>query len=352
MSSSFFDNSNIDPQLLAMDPAQRILERIQQRSRINDDDDDNGLPPSSDAFVGFGSERSETSTSLATYGNLVKRRFGLKDQPAGELDQFCQTSSAEERQVLLYAQILQLNARLKDNEKVDTHYTIPAVLETSIKLYAIAFLLCHRTVAFRGSNAASHILNAMREESVKGLPNEKDVGHNNIVLRALRDKLTYFRNILKSKIKQSLKNGSSTRNIASLTNAIISKLDGIEPTLQLYMRIAYLRFCMINYGDLSDDAFWIKADQTLHAWQRAADTQTELSQILSHVYHEDTAMYGKPEDTEYTTVDLSSLAAWQVTLGRHAAKVQASKKRTFEEMSGTNGVDERQVENGAGDIQV
>ncbi|KAJ7205044.1 hypothetical protein GGX14DRAFT_569192 [Mycena pura] len=290
MSNSFFDNSKIDPQLLAMDPAQRILEQIQQRSRIdNDDDDDIGLPPSSNTFVGFGSQRSETSTSLVTYGNLVKRRFGLKDQVGGELDQFCQ-----ERQVLLYAQLLQLNARLKDNEKVDTHYTIPAVLETSIKLYAIAYLLCHRTVAFRGSNAASHILNAMREES--------DAGHNNIVLRAVRDKLTYFRNVLKSKIKQSLKNASSTRNIASLANAIISKLDGIEVTLQLYMRITYLRFCMVNYGTLSDDAFWIKADQTLYAWQRAADTQTELSQILSHVYHEDTVKYGKPEDTEYTTL--------------------------------------------------
>src|ERR1700761_8388890 len=59
-------------------------------------------------------------------------------------------------------------------------------------------------------------------------------------------------------------------------------------------------------------------------------TNYTLYRVLSHVYHEDTAKYGKPEDTEYTTVDLSSLAAWQVTLGRHAAKVQASKKRTFE----------------------
>ncbi|KAJ7202408.1 hypothetical protein GGX14DRAFT_399571 [Mycena pura] len=279
MSNSFFDNSKIDPQLLAMDPAQRILEQIQQRSRIdNDDDDDIGLPPSSNTFVGFGSQRSETSTSLVTYGNLVKRRFGLKDQVGGELDQFCQTSSPEERQVLLYAQLLQLNARLKDNEKVDTHYTIPAVLEL-------------RTSSMPCGRRAS-----------RGLPNEKDAGHNNIVLRAVRDKLTYFRNVLKSKIKQSLKNASSTRNIASLANAIISKLDGIEVTLQLYMRIAYLRFCMVNYGTLSDDAFWIKADQTLYAWQRAAGTQTELSQILSHVYHEDTVKYGKPEDTECTTL--------------------------------------------------
>ncbi|KAJ6600336.1 hypothetical protein DFH09DRAFT_901390 [Mycena vulgaris] len=343
-----------------MDPAQAYIQRFQnrQRSSVTGDSngsEDSGTPPEAPTLESAGGPRTTTTTSLVAYGQLVKHHHGLKDQSAVALDQFCEASSSDERQVLMFAEMIMIHALLKRQTKNES-YTIPSTLDVTLKAYAVAFLLGHKTVAIRGLNVSGHIMNAMRELHILELPNAKDVAHTDIVLKAIGGKLTYFRNVIKTKVR--LEPRSRTRqqrcNIAELTHAIISNLKcGIQPTLQLYMRIAFLRFCVVSYGALSDEAFWPKVDEVMDTWRRAIGTEVEISQVLTDVYEDDKRKYGKPQDTNHTSVDISLLPPWQKTLANHAAKVQrdtsketTGKKRGYVEM--TTGTPDPEDEDGRG----
>ncbi|KAJ6461208.1 hypothetical protein DFH09DRAFT_822518, partial [Mycena vulgaris] len=234
------------------------------------------------------------------YGQLVKHHHGLKDQSAVALDQFCEASSSDERQALMFAEMVMIHTLLKRQTKNES-YTIPSTFDVTLKAYAIAFLLGHKTVAIRGLNVSGHIMNAMRELHILELPNAKDVAHTDIVLKAIGGKLTYFRNVIKTKVKASLKNQAATRNIAELTHAIISNLKcGIQPTLQLYMHIAFLRFCVVSYGALSDEAFWPKVDKVMDtSLLPSVPPDMFVHRVLTDMYEDDKCKYGKPQDTNH-----------------------------------------------------
>ncbi|KAJ6542544.1 hypothetical protein B0H10DRAFT_1970490 [Mycena sp. CBHHK59/15] len=90
-----------------------------------------------------------TGMPLVAFGQLVKHRANLKDQSAIVLDQFCENSSADERQVMLYACLLEVHDTLKRNEKAD-EWKITSALKANISVYSQAFLLTSTTAAYWG----------------------------------------------------------------------------------------------------------------------------------------------------------------------------------------------------------
>jgi hypothetical protein len=146
-----------------------------------------------------------------------------------------QNPSSEEREILIYAKLLQLEdfgreARkvesfqgLSDELKVRNHVflnqtstTIFPCLQKSIRVYTQAFVLSTALTAYRG-NCAEHVLvlyfpvlscskflmrhiqKAMRAMHIQDIPSEKDVARVAMVLRNISSSLTTARNTFKSK---------------------------------------------------------------------------------------------------------------------------------------------------------
>ncbi|KAJ7195226.1 hypothetical protein GGX14DRAFT_575755 [Mycena pura] len=218
--------------------------------------------------------------------------MNLRDQDATALDRFVQANTTDERLTLLYATLLVAGSDVR-KVKIAEHITVSADMKWPkmtltklfkgrappprptraeieeqaerdaqnhaadaeeddvpddgaveipseeeyplIKMYAQAYLLNPSTVAFRGLNDAEHILAAMREYHPSTVPSIDDLIAVKAVIAEIGKQLMYWRNIIKTKILHSLQRDSSTRNIAELTNAIISNSKIIQPALQLYL---------------------------------------------------------------------------------------------------------------------
>ncbi|KAJ7792886.1 hypothetical protein B0H14DRAFT_2623408 [Mycena olivaceomarginata] len=143
--------------------------------------------------------------------------------------------------------------------------------------YVCAFVFSPTTVCYRDINVSKHILKAMHECNVKNLLQEDDIIAVGLVLTLIHSKGTHYRNTFKTKV--------------------------CVPLL-LQMHVSYLRFRCFNT-----------------------------------IYEDDKVEYGKPEDTDLTTVDFSTTPDWQVTLGERTKNIQpqlVSKKHKIGEVEDDN----------------
>ncbi|KAJ7694477.1 hypothetical protein B0H14DRAFT_3530662 [Mycena olivaceomarginata] len=277
MASSFTDE-NIDPSLLTMDPNMDPAQKLMAHMRANPP---SNLPPPDDENIDNNDQldllssiaipinlSAPSNSSLVAFGRLVKR----------------QTRSADERQALVYAGVLQVLDLAKKNDK-DTK--------------------------------------AMRECNVKNLPEEDDIIAVGLVLALIRSKGTHYRNTFKTKVKASMACNSSMRNIATLSHKLL-KDTGVKPTVQFYQCVAFI------------EDFWPKGvDNSIATFRHQHKTQEELDVCFNTIYEDDKVEYGKPEDTDLTTVDFSTTPDWQVTLGERTKNIQpqpVSKKRKIGEV--------------------
>ncbi|KAJ6609800.1 hypothetical protein B0H10DRAFT_2225599 [Mycena sp. CBHHK59/15] len=173
--ASTFTDENIDPNLLALDPTNDILARIRK----------NRTTPLIH-LQRFPLAMAMTASSLVAYGRLVKHKITLSDTSSVAFDQFCQTHLADERQVLLLAHILQLLNLSKKNDKGKVR-TIPDGLMKKISSYVKAFVFSPTTTSYRGLNVSEHIMQAMCECKVNGLPEEDDLVAVDLFLARIRD---------------------------------------------------------------------------------------------------------------------------------------------------------------------
>ncbi|KAJ7666348.1 hypothetical protein B0H17DRAFT_1143129 [Mycena rosella] len=275
---------------------------------------------------------STTSTpSLVVFGRLVKRKTELSDSSS--------VRSADEEQVLIFTQLLELADLARRNEKASTELTVRTIINAALlclPIFRTKEDRCLRvfsptTTAYRGLNVGEHIMKAMRECKVKDLPDEEDTTAVDVVLGKIRDKGTHHRNIFKTKVKESMEKKSTLRNVAVLTHKLL-KYQTHGP-----------RWCIQSYPVLSDEEFWPKVDSTIATFRTGSKCSADIDKIFTEIYESDKT-YGDPADTDYKTVDTAtSIPQWQVTLRKQADKVQptpqsgpgpASKKRRIEDEEG------------------
>ncbi|KAJ7616791.1 hypothetical protein DFH06DRAFT_1012734 [Mycena polygramma] len=270
---------------------------------------------------------SRPSSSLAAFGTLVKGQVKLSDKSAVAFDQYCQNRSAEERGVILFAHVLELLDIAKKNEKAEL-WTISSDLSQKINSYTQAFVYSPELVAYRGLNIAGHVLNAMRESSVKNLPPDEETAQCEMVLSKSRDKGTQFRNILKTAIIASTAPGSETANVAALANKLLQH-SKIKPTLQFYVRLAFIRWVMRSYPWVSEELFWMMVDQCIEKNSRKCTTKEELDAYVLYnlVYQGDIELYGDPATTPHQTVEFNpSISSWQAVVRKHSKLVRPDPK--------------------------
>ncbi|KAJ7906756.1 hypothetical protein B0H13DRAFT_1880351 [Mycena leptocephala] len=249
MSDTFVD-ANIDPSLLAMNPAAQMLQMYRAGGSTtpapstpdNDDGMDQDRPEGAPEGTGFPPTSSSLippgSSSLITFGNLVKHKVKLSDKSTVAFDQFVRLRSLEERNIMLFAQILELVDITRQNEKAD-QWVISSDLGLKVKTYTQAFFLSPDISAYRGLKQAEHILTSMRECNISELPPDAEATNVKSVLSRIGEKGTHYRNIIKTAVMASLEPGSALENIAELTHKLIQGTT-IQATFQLYIRVAFI----------------------------------------------------------------------------------------------------------------
>ncbi|KAF7362701.1 hypothetical protein MVEN_00619400 [Mycena venus] len=316
--STFLNDDNIDPTLRTMDPCAQMLAQVRMgglptsppvpSGSTNDDDDDNmgqdGQTPPVNLLP--------SSISLVSFGNLIKRKVKLSENSTIAFDQFCQNPSPDERTAIMFAHILELVDISRKNEKAE--------------LWTIAPDLKAHLTAYRGLNLDGHVMNSMRDSSVKDLPPDEETAQCEDVLSKVRNKATQFRNILKTAITVALDRTHETANVAALANKLLQGTK-IKATLQFYIRLAFIRFVMRSYPWLTEETFWLKVDLCLEANSKKCTSKAELDQLYNAIYQQDVQMYGDPADTPYKTVEFNATrTTWQATVRKHSKLVQLNPK--------------------------
>ncbi|KAJ6617611.1 hypothetical protein B0H10DRAFT_2218346 [Mycena sp. CBHHK59/15] len=166
--ASTFTDENIDPNLLALDPTNDILARIH-----------NNRTTPLIHLQRFPLAMAMTASSLVAYGRLVKHKITLSDTSSVAFDQFCQTSLA----TCAHSPVTQ---SIQENDKGEV-WTIPDGLMKKISSYVKAFVFSPTTTSYRGLNVSEHIMQAMCECKVNGLPEEDDLIAVDLFLARIRD---------------------------------------------------------------------------------------------------------------------------------------------------------------------
>ncbi len=79
----------------------------------------------------------------------------------------------------------------------------------------------------------------MQQLGIRDLPHSDDLGNLQKVLTEIRHQLTIARNLVKTRVRDSIEEDSLTRNIGDLAMALTAGTP-IQPTLQLMVRLAFL----------------------------------------------------------------------------------------------------------------
>ncbi|KIM84497.1 hypothetical protein PILCRDRAFT_6152 [Piloderma croceum F 1598] len=102
------------------------------------------------------------------------------------------------------------------------------------------------------------------------------------------------------------------------------------------MRLAFLRWHILNYANLDGDKWWLKVDDNLVTWRSQFKTEVALSAAFSSTYNEDKEKFGDPASSGIKVVEVQKLDGWQTTLNAHARNVvpaasnSTKRKRTDE----------------------
>ncbi|KAJ7477105.1 hypothetical protein B0H11DRAFT_2234583 [Mycena galericulata] len=249
------------------------LRRAPRNDDLNDEQAGSSQPPDAPA---------QTTPPLVAYGRLVKHKMTSPTRP--RLYPASCTRCVEERQALLFAHVLQLLELSKKNEKAKPWIITPDVAK-KISSYVKAFVFSPTTTSYRDLNC-----------KVKGLPEEDDTVAVDLVLAKIRDKGTHYRNVYKTKVKESMEKDSAIENIAALSHNLIKSTN--------------------------DDGFWPKVDETIAKFRKDSNNQDEFNLCFNTIYEDDKEVHGDPAKTDFKTVESEGVPGWQATLRKHAGNVQ------------------------------
>nr|GAT42564.1 predicted protein [Mycena chlorophos] len=281
-----------------------------------------------DLLIGQVFSASDTR-SMLSLAKSIALQDDMTPADAAKLELFAQARSIGEQNVLIYGKMLQINTNQKRALKADA-YAIPSTFKPTMKAYSFAYLFGTRSAVFKGEHQAPAkcVMAAMRLNSANApsLPRSDDITGGKVLLAELSSEVTHARNSIKDKAKASMQPGSKMRNIGALAHAILNGVADVPITLMVYMKLAFIRFCLSTFQGVSDSDFWWR----LHEFRVAAANanhggvlnNVDLIHVLSNVYNDDRNTYGDPAESGYQAVEIAKLSVWHTTLAQQAATVK------------------------------
>ncbi|TRM55332.1 hypothetical protein BD626DRAFT_528174 [Schizophyllum amplum] len=279
---------------------------------------------------------SLSSPACKAFTDRMHHLFGLTGSELG-LEEYRQAQSSIEANYILLCSIKQMEMALESRRTAQPnstpHWKMSSSLAAAAKRYTKVFLYSHKLSSYRASNGPELIIRAMREANVSDLPDAS--GSDDAELSSyIRGQLTTYRSQIKGKVFQSLDKQSPLHNLADLTGAILHSESAAKVTLQMFMRVACLRWHAMKYpADDSEVDWWRAVDETL-AFNKKNLTQVNLERANKKYYDDDIAVTGKnPADSKVQAVDPSTVPKWirkvnDLTVDAVAYE-GASKKRRF-----------------------
>ncbi|KAJ7044425.1 hypothetical protein C8F04DRAFT_1174855 [Mycena alexandri] len=299
MAHTFVD-SNIDPTLLAMDPTAVLLAQMRTTPNETPSPDtpsggNNEDPPATPPMLGFS---AEGSSSMVAFGGMLKPQLKLTEKSMVVFDQFIRLRSGDEHNVMLFGHLLELLDIARKNEKAD-QWTIGSVLSRKINSYTQAFIPCPQLRAYRGLHLGEHVVST---------------------------KATHYRNILKAQVKTLLEPKSDPKNIANLADKLLHGTS-MKHTLQFYLRLAFIRWVVVQYPWLTEETFWIQVDQAIKKKSQECKTKEELDKLYNFIYEQDIRAHGDPATTEHQVTEFNAaMPSWYVPVRTQAGKIQPNPK--------------------------
>ncbi|THV01054.1 alpha/beta-hydrolase [Dendrothele bispora CBS 962.96] len=198
--------------------------------------------------LGFGNSTTSLSTtfspaqlgvrsSQATASDLKIKR-NLHGEYAANLDSFC-AASTEERQLMTAAWTLELLMKI-DNATKTQSTTMSEKLQKDAREYAFLVLLSWKLSSYSGK-VSDAVIQSMRDTGIRDVPPENETALLKELGTLISEKLTGDKCTIKKKIYDSLSPTSKHRNLALLTKAIIGQSHNVPLTVELYVRVAFLR---------------------------------------------------------------------------------------------------------------
>ncbi|KAJ7253006.1 hypothetical protein B0H12DRAFT_1233714 [Mycena haematopus] len=257
------------------------------------------LPPESDGtpnpFVGTSSSLMITPTDrLKSFGERALKRIKLSDESQAEFRQYIETRNLEECNTLQFIHTLQVEDLLKEVEERISSWKPSKALAKTLREYIWTLLLLPNIQYYAGT-VENAIISAARTNKVKGLM-AANSNESPELVKWLGREFSIFRSDLKGVVKGSTDDGSELRNVANLAKELLQRAPGLNHTLGLYYRLAFIRR-HLRLSSHSIHDFWPKVDEELEDLHKAGPEDFLDSMKLN--FEEDTETYGDPAESAH-----------------------------------------------------
>ncbi|KAJ7197513.1 hypothetical protein B0H12DRAFT_1238086 [Mycena haematopus] len=280
------------PSLLELARRARIARQSEPATPANTDPRSSPTPSDrsqlgSDAtpnpFLGGSSSSSiiPHTDRLKSFGERALKRIKLTEESQADI---------EERYALQFIHTLQVEDLLnKGIEEQDASWKPSKQLAKTLRDYIWTLLLLPNIRYYSGT-VENAIISAARANKVKGLP-LKNTNETPEVVKWLAREFSIIRSEIKSTIKSSMKAGSELENVADLASALLERTPGLNPTLGLFHRLAYIRRHLRCHKHSALE-FWPKVDSGLNELHDAGPE--DFLEGMKFSFEEDIEKHGDP----------------------------------------------------------
>ncbi|KAL0954399.1 hypothetical protein HGRIS_003383 [Hohenbuehelia grisea] len=153
------------------------------------------------------------------------------------------------------------------------------------------------------------------------LPAADEFGKMEAVKSIVGQCLIDFQSFIKAQLFESCTADSDIHNVGDLTLTLIQSTQ-LQPTLQLFIRVAFLRWHVTQYPKLAENSWWPRVDTTLDNLRTTFRTEADINNQLLIKYQNDKKQYGDPASSACRPVAVANISVWQRTIGLHAARCE------------------------------
>ncbi|KAJ7778813.1 hypothetical protein DFH07DRAFT_766014 [Mycena maculata] len=273
--------------------------------------------------------RKRHAEDMGQYADQVSRKLRLAPEAQEELKNFSQLSGPQQS-VWIAARMLDTKTQVSALVPAESVYHMPIGLEGHVDKTSFLALIDHKAPNYvnKANSPKARVLAYLEKHPSWGLTVQvkHDKSKFDVISLRVRDKLTAFRNLIKSAIEESLGTardplevlapGEATRvdaiDIVTLCQRILAIGAKVAPDVKVSMemaaRVAYLRFhyqTQVDAGRPKAPRFWSDVDTGLTEIRTTATggSAEGMTRLFSRALNDDLVMYG-PVGLDYL-VDVS-----------------------------------------------
>ncbi|TRM63639.1 hypothetical protein BD626DRAFT_569021 [Schizophyllum amplum] len=260
----------------------------------------------------------------------LQAKLALDSVAMNYLDELAEASSLQEMHYINGAAVMKIEQMLRLSESAAARHK-QWVFSESLKEKATSttriLLVSPKLPAYRGTGIQDVVYKMLKNSHSSHLPKDEDQHNVKIVKKHIRDTSTLFRNSMKAKLGAFLDPKSqASKNIVDVCASVVSPIDGVEPTLAMLTRFAFIRWHIDQYKDhtyVSKEGFWMKVDHTLRTFAVTYKSQAELDAAFALLYNKEKHR-GDPADSAIQTQDPSKVPDWVEAIYKASKEVQNS----------------------------